>query len=234
MGFLIVEPGFGEIADLAMNDWLKTQMETIMNIGDKLKYVEKYQDDIEALEARLNGTVEELKEQKAEVDRLKKENEDIQTRLNATEEEVDKLKQSAGNAVLKIAFSASLSNSGEIYNGPSTEKTLIFKKVFSNTGNGYNQDTGIFTAPVNGLYYFNFNTYGYNTHAIGALLMKNGAHQISTYDNVSSDGSDSSSNAAVLKLVAGDKVWMQLWENGRVFDNLNGHTTFSGFLLFTV
>lgn len=93
---------------------------------------------------------------------------------------------------------------------------------------------GIFTAPVNGLYYFSFSTYGYNTHVMGAILMKNGAHQISTYDNLSVDGSDSCSNAVVLQLAAGDKVYMELWENSRVFDNLNGHTTFSGFLIFPV
>ena len=119
------------------------------------------------------------------------------------------------------------------YLAPHTKVCTWFSEICFSTACSCSV-AGIFTAPVNGLYYFNFNTYGYNTHAIGALLMKNGAHQISTYDNVSSDGSDSSSNAAVLKLVAGDKVWMQLWENGRVFDNLNGHTTFSGFLLFTV
>lgn len=75
MGFLIVEPSYGEVADLGMPDWLKTQMETIMNIGDKLKYVEEHQDDIKALEAKLNETVEELTEQKAEITRLRKENE---------------------------------------------------------------------------------------------------------------------------------------------------------------
>lgn len=64
--------------------------------------------------------------------------------------------------------------------------------------------------------------------------MKNGVHQISTYDHPSEDRSDSSSNAVVLQLVAGDKMHMELWDNGRVFDNLNGHTTFSGFLLFPV
>lgn len=91
---------------------------------------------------------------------------------------------------------------------------------------------GIFTAPVNGLYYFSFSTYGYNSHVMGAALMKNGIRQISTYDSPSADGSDSSSNAAVLQLAAGDEVYMELWDDGRVFDNLNGHTTFSGFLVF--
>lgn len=94
--------------------------------------------------------------------------------------------------------------------------------------------TGIFTAPVNGLYYFTFSTYGYNTHTVGAILKKNNVHQISTYDSPTSDGSDFSSNAAVLQLAAGDRVHLELWDNGRVYDNLNGHTTFSGFLLFTL
>ncbi|KAM7366440.1 hypothetical protein PAMP_015878 [Pampus punctatissimus] len=151
-----------------MSEWMRTQVDSIKNIEDKLKDVEKCQNDVEALEARLNLTVEDLARQKAEVDKLKKANE------------------------------------------------------------------GIFTAPVNGVYYFSFSTFGYNTHVMGAILMKNAVHQVSTYDNTSVDGSDSSSNSVVLQLFAGDKVHMQLWNNGRVFDNLNGHTTFSGYLLFTV
>ncbi|TWW63477.1 Complement C1q tumor necrosis factor-related protein 3 [Takifugu flavidus] len=93
---------------------------------------------------------------------------------------------------------------------------------------------GIFTAPVSGLYYFSFSTYGYNTHVTGAILVKNGVLQISTYDFPSNDGSDSSSNSVVLQLHAGDAVHMELWTDGRVFDNQNAHTTFSGFLIFPV
>lgn len=87
---------------------------------------------------------------------------------------------------------------------------------------------------MNGLYYFSFSTYGYNSHNMGAILIKNGVHQVSIYDHRSADASDSSSNAIVLQLVAGDKVHMELWDDSRVFDNLSGHTTFSGFVLFTV
>uniref|UniRef100_A0A8P4KS81 C1q domain-containing protein n=1 Tax=Dicentrarchus labrax TaxID=13489 RepID=A0A8P4KS81_DICLA len=82
--------------------------------------------------------------------------------------------------------------------------------------------------------WFSKGTYGYNTHVMGAILTKNGILQISTYDSPTSDGSDSSSNSAVLQLAAGDRVHMELWDNGRVFDNVNGHTTFSGFLVFPV
>lgn len=37
------------------------------------------------------------------------------------------------------------------------------------------------TAPVDGLYYFSFSTYGYNTHVTGAMLMKNAVRQILAY-----------------------------------------------------
>ncbi|KAM7366441.1 hypothetical protein PAMP_015879 [Pampus punctatissimus] len=153
------------------------------------------------------------------------------------DEMLTKLEQRiAAVEVPRIAFSTSLANSGRVCRGPSSgkNKILVFKRVFSNTGNAYNQDTGIFTAPVNGVYYFSFSTFGYNTHVMGAILMKNKVHQVSTYEHISGDGSDSSSNSVVLQLVAKDEVHMQLWDNGRVSDNLNGHTTFSGYLLFTV
>ncbi|XP_023271148.1 complement C1q-like protein 2 [Seriola lalandi dorsalis] len=229
LGFLFVKPGFGQSSDMDIRDTIE---KLIKNLQDKLKDVETRQNDFEALEARLNATVDELTRQKAEMESLKKENEGLQTRLNASEGEIDKLKQSSGKAAPQIAFSVSLANFGEIYRGPCTDKTLVFKRILSNTGNAYDQNTGIFTAPVNGLYYFSFSSYGYNTHIVGAILMKNAVRQISTYDDPSVDGSDSSSNAVVLQLAAGDTVHMELWDNGRVFDNLNGHTTFSGFLLF--
>ncbi|XP_069374342.1 cerebellin 11 [Paralichthys olivaceus] len=234
LGFLCVEPAFGQRGDMDVGEWMRAQEKLIKNFLENQRNAETQQKDLEALEDRLNATVDELTRQKADMDKLKKENEDLQTRLNASEIEIDKLKQTDGKAAPQIAFSVSLSNSGEIYRGPCTDKSLIFKRVFSNSGDAYDQNTGIFTAPVDGFYFFSFSTYGYNTNVMGAILMKNGILQISTYESPTADGSDSSSNAVVLRLAAGDKVHMELWDNGRVFDNLNGHTTFSGFLLFPV
>eukprot|EP00066_Takifugu_rubripes_P028088 XP_011617354.1 PREDICTED: cerebellin-2-like [Takifugu rubripes] len=222
LGFLFLKPGFGNIHEL-----LKAQERSIKSLEDKVDHIGACHKDVEALKERLNVTVDE-------VDRLKKDNKDLKTRLEATEAQIAVLIQRCNTDLPKIAFSASLSNSGEIYQGPSTNKTLIYKRVFSNTGGGYDQHTGIFTAPVSGLYYFSFSTYGYNTHVTGAILVKNGILQISTYDFPSNDGSDSSSNSVVLQLHAGDAVHMELWTDGRVFDNQNAHTTFSGFLIFPV
>ncbi|XP_008298462.1 complement C1q tumor necrosis factor-related protein 3-like isoform X2 [Stegastes partitus] len=232
LGFMHVEPGFGQRDDMDFSEWMTANQKYIKNLVLNLTNAEQCRSDVEALDARLNATVDELTRQKAEIDNLKTENEDLKARLNATENEIGQLKKSSGKAAPQIAFSASLANSGEIYNGPSTDKTLVFKRVFSNIGSGYDANSGVFTAPVNGFYYFSFSTYGYNTHTMGAILIKNDVRQISTYDSPTSDGSDSSSNAAVLQLAAGDNVHMELWDDGRVYDNLNGHTTFSGFLLF--
>lgn len=224
LGFLSVEPGFGQRGDVDISEWMRNKELTIKLLEDKLQNVEQCKSNIEALDTKLYETVAELK----------KDNEDLKARLDAAEKEIDELKQSSGKAAPQIAFSASLANSSEIYRGPCTDKTLIFKRVFSNIGDGYDLNSGIFTAPVNGVYYFSFSTYGYNTHVMGAILLKNNVRQISTYDSPTTDGSDSSSNAAVLQLAAGDKVNVELWDDGRVYDNLNGHTTFSGFLLFPV
>ena len=84
---------------------------------------------------------------------------------------------------------------------------------------------------MEGLYYFTFSTYGYNTHLVGAMLMKGGVGVVTTYDHKTSDGSDGDSNAVVLKLKAYEKVSVKLWKDARVYDNMNGHTTFTGFLL---
>uniref|UniRef100_A0A3B3ZL85 C1q domain-containing protein n=1 Tax=Periophthalmus magnuspinnatus TaxID=409849 RepID=A0A3B3ZL85_9GOBI len=126
----------------------------------------------------------------------------------------------------QVAFSVSLADSGELYKGPCADKTLVFKRVFSNIGNGYNPNTGMFTAPVGGAYFFTFNTFGYNSHTAGAILIKNNDIQ-----GVSADGADSSSNSVLLSLAPGDTLHLQLWDNGQVFDNANAHTTFTGFLL---
>ncbi|CAN9509742.1 unnamed protein product [Ophioblennius macclurei] len=228
LGFLRVEPGFAQKGDTEMSEWMKANEKFMNTLQESLKNADQCSKAVDALETRLNETMDELSRQKLQTEELKKENEELRSRLEATEKEIEKLNQTAP----QIAFSASLADSSEIYKGPCTDNTLSFKRVFANIGDGYDLNTGIFTAPVGGLYFFTFSTYGYNTHATGAILLKNNVRQVSTYDSPSADGADSSSNAAVLRLAAGDEVHMELWNDGRVYDNLNGHTTFSGFLLF--
>lgn len=75
MGLVIMEPGFGQRGDIDFGEWLKAEEALIKKLEDKVKYVERCQGDVEALEARLNTTVGDLERQRAEVDGLNKENE---------------------------------------------------------------------------------------------------------------------------------------------------------------
>ncbi|KAI4895417.1 hypothetical protein NFI96_013583 [Prochilodus magdalenae] len=134
-----------------------------------------------------------------------------------------------------IAFSASLfGEGGQTVGGHSTEVTLVFRKVFLNTGNAYNTSTGIFTAPVKGVYYFGFSAFANGQNGMGVHLRKNGQQVVATYDYNTNHKDVNGANRAILQLEKGDQVYIGLWSGLNIFDSYNSVSTFSGFLLFLV
>ncbi|KAL1006076.1 hypothetical protein UPYG_G00067530 [Umbra pygmaea] len=136
----------------------------------------------------------------------------------------------------KVAFSAALGiSAGNI--GPfNTETTLVYKKVFTNIGNYYNSSTGIFTAPVKGVYHFTFHCHTYNGIRGYIFLYKNGVAMAATADQpTSGDPADNGSNGLVLMLEVGDEIYMRLPINSWIYDDNDGYnlSTFNGILLFT-
>ncbi|KAL0992790.1 hypothetical protein UPYG_G00098420 [Umbra pygmaea] len=160
----------------------------------------------------------------------------METRLQTSEKEVEELKKITGGQP-KVAFSASLRESGSGNTGPfNTNTPLQYKKVFSNTGNCYNPATGIFTAQVKAMYYFRYtlrNNLDANANSV-AWLSKNGQTLVSVWDNSGSDANDHGSNAVVIPLEVGDNVHVMLQANRVVYDDTMNYNTFSGFLLFTL
>ncbi|XP_055723681.1 complement C1q tumor necrosis factor-related protein 3-like [Salvelinus fontinalis] len=131
----------------------------------------------------------------------------------------------------QVAFAASISNVGHI--GPfNTEITLTYKNVYTNIGSAYNPSTGIFTAPVRGVYYFRFSGHNSSSRPMGLRLMNNGEQMITVYNHVSGNRHETATNGISLQLNVGDHVYMQLWANTWIFDNSNNHSTFIGHLLF--
>ncbi|XP_041707676.1 complement C1q-like protein 2 [Coregonus clupeaformis] len=185
--------------------------------------VEELKRDNAALETRLSVS-ERLGEE------LKTENAAQAEELSALRSQVEELKRENTDRP-KVAFSAGLTNSGDV--GPfNTETQLIYTKVFTNIGNTYNPVTGIFTAPVRGVYYFRFSMLsnknellgGVNLYRNGQIILHNGQ-----YYNA---GNEYVCNGVTLHLQRGDTVHMRLPKDWAVYDDYSNHSTFSGFLLF--
>ncbi|KAI9526638.1 hypothetical protein NQZ68_037202 [Dissostichus eleginoides] len=71
----------------------------------------------------------------------------VKARSNVTENQVEALKRDG--EVKQVAFSASLLASGSATIGPfNTQTNLVFRNVFTNIGNAYNPNTGVFIAPT--------------------------------------------------------------------------------------
>ncbi|XP_078018863.1 uncharacterized protein LOC144458907 isoform X1 [Epinephelus lanceolatus] len=188
--------------------------------------VEELRRDNTVLESRVN-TSENL------VAELRRENMVLETRMSSSENEVAELKRENADHP-KVAFSAGLTDAGHV--GPfNTEITLKFSKVFTNIGQAYSPTTGIFTAPVRGVYYFRYTVWGVSTSTwFGAHLYHNEKSMAFNEDYNAESSHVSVSNALVLQLEKGDVVYMTLHPGRTIKDDLHNRTIFSGFLLFAL
>lgn len=131
----------------------------------------------------------------------------------------------------RVAFTATLSQSQSF----SSVATLVFSNILTNIGGGYNAVTGIFTAPLGGVYVFNCkltekqNKYGPSIH-----FVKNGAMQGTDVGNTGiSDTFRTSSSSIVLELSPGDRVWVKVFGVSSYYTKtINGVQILTGFLLW--
>ncbi|CDQ65281.1 unnamed protein product [Oncorhynchus mykiss] len=133
----------------------------------------------------------------------------------------------------KVAFSAGLTNNG--YLGPfNSITTLVYRRVITNIGKAYNPNTGVFTAPVRGLYYIRFTAMGLKgPQSIDAYIYHNDKSVMFNHQNNDNGRNRFLSNALTLELEAGDVVYMRLPVNQELYDEKSSnYSTFSGFLLF--
>ncbi|XP_030286575.1 complement C1q subcomponent subunit C-like [Sparus aurata] len=130
----------------------------------------------------------------------------------------------------KVAFSA-LIETGGAYGPFKTDVTLAFNKVLTNIGGAYDSSTGVFTAPVTGVYHFSFFYHAGGKHKARLTLFKNDKKIVkSSNHQTGSNTADNGGNAVVLQLQQGDKVYVSMPENHHVWAT-SISTSFSGFLL---
>ncbi|XP_044198254.1 complement C1q-like protein 4 [Thunnus albacares] len=129
-----------------------------------------------------------------------------------------------------VAFTA-LAEYGGAHGPFNMDTTLVYNEVITNIGDAYNSCTGIFCAPVAGVYYFTFFYHAGGEHKSRLALMKNCETIVITSDHKSdSDGADNGGNVAFLQLQAGDQVFVHLGANHHLWA-AERHTSFSGFLV---
>lgn len=108
---------------------------------------------------------------------------------------------------------------------------LKFTSVSLNKGNCYSSSTGKFTAPVDGVYVFNFQVF----HGVSvqfAVAYKNGtALPQSNYSSYENTGDDRSTPVnLIIELVAGDEITIRNVTGSNL--GSGPRNTFNGYLLF--
>ncbi|XP_076142579.1 uncharacterized protein LOC143124756 [Alosa pseudoharengus] len=179
----------------------------------ELRYTKTQMEAMETrLTDRLKASEKTVVEHKVVIQELKKKQEEqaaavaaVGGSVNLTGSQVKELWREREER--RVSFSASLVASGVETFGPiSRPTTLIYRHVFTNTGNAYNPNTGL-------------------------SLHKNEEHVVVAYSHQSNYRVDTSNGASLL-LEVGDVVYVKLLANAWVVDSYNHHTTFSGHLLF--
>ncbi|GAA6222672.1 complement C1q tumor necrosis factor-related protein 1-like [Lates japonicus] len=151
----------------------------------------------------------------------------LETRLKTSEQKIEELKIREKTIV---AFSASAEYGGA--HGPfDADTTLVYNTPIANFGDAYNKFTGVFVAPVAGVYHFVIFFQAGGQYAANLTLFKNGEPVIMTTDEAASyDSADTGGNAAVLELKKGDQLYVRMAKGSHVLAATQ-HTTFSGFLI---
>ncbi|XP_062848893.1 complement component 1, q subcomponent-like 4 like [Trichomycterus rosablanca] len=211
-----------------MEEKVKTMQEKvkILTLEEKVKTLEE-KVKILTLEEKVKTLEEKVKTLTLE-EKVKT----LEEKVKTLEEKVENLQKE--NKECRVAFSASLFTSGSGHMGPfkGVEPTIIYKKVHTNFGNGYNSETGIFTVPVRGVYFLRMYAHSHTGVRMAVRLTKNGEDQCSVYSHMPSSTNGNASNGIVLSLEKGDEIYTKLWDNSWVYDDPNRYTSFGGFLLF--
>ena len=114
-----------------------------------------------------------------------------------------------------------------------SDTALIFTRIISNIGDGYNENTGIFCAPMAGTYVFNVNAYQHkNTKCVLNIVLNDESNNQAKgqFTNPEQTGT----NMVLLILRKGDHVWVMqqhCYHSKDVEYSAVPLLTFSGFMI---
>ena len=121
---------------------------------------------------------------------------------------------------------------------PQQYEIITFSTVKSNIGNGYDESTGVFTAPLDGIYIFSVQVATRSSqYGRFQLVVDNRSNVIlSIYHYNPHVNYSSTSGTVAQRLTAGQRVWVQSQYNSGTKQSLNQHVDsgtnqFSGVLV---
>uniref|UniRef100_A0A8C9S6G8 Otolin 1a n=1 Tax=Scleropages formosus TaxID=113540 RepID=A0A8C9S6G8_SCLFO len=110
---------------------------------------------------------------------------------------------------------------------------IKFDKVFYNEEGHYDLNINKFNCTYSGVYIFTYHITVRN-RPLRAALVVNGSKKLRTRDSLYGQDIDQASNLLMLKLSAGDQVWLEtLRDWNGVYSSSEDDSTFTGFLLYS-
>nr|QBA18408.1 type 2 C1q domain-containing protein 5 [Littorina littorea] len=184
----------------------------------------------------LNSVQTLLQQQAAVIQRLESQQTLALNRLAAVEslshqqsQEISTLKNRLASTTRQVAFTVYFSADPTPDFG--VHGILRFDHILSNTANGYDAMTGIFTSPVSGLYVFHLDVMSQNGGpGVAINIVKNGVALDDAYAQGGSMTNDQGNSLVVVHLNAGERVWTQ-HRYGATTVRGNIFSVFSGFLI---
>ena len=120
---------------------------------------------------------------------------------------------------------------------PSKHHTLVFDVVKTNAGNGYNKYSGLFTAPVSGLYALTCSIAMVGTGSYASYNIIKNAEIAGTFfvDAAASSENRFSSTTVIVSLTVGDALFVRTSStytpHGDIASNANERSSVAGWLI---
>ncbi|XP_062598315.1 cerebellin-1-like [Saccostrea cucullata] len=130
---------------------------------------------------------------------------------------------------MAVAFHAMMKTS---HSNLKSHQKVIFESVLLNIGRGYDAKTGVFTAPVDGIYHFEWTTLANVKQYFITLLVKENIQMSSNYcAEITNTEHGQCSSSAIVEMKAKQRVWIKPYSS-YARGVLGGWNYFSGHILF--
>lgn len=113
-----------------------------------------------------------------------------------------------------------------------------FDKILLNLGYGYDSATGIFTAPLPGIYILSCSVLdhmgddGHGTTMLHAEIVKNGVVLARVFAHANNEYRDQGAQTIIANVNRGDRIWIRAIDNNNLGLGGEMYTTFSGYMLW--